>query len=58
MYYLLLSFIGESPTSTSVSVPQRKKKEGREVDEDGCSDLFNPQKRHCSEDGMSNVAGE
>ncbi|KAJ8373777.1 hypothetical protein SKAU_G00043570 [Synaphobranchus kaupii] len=38
---------GESPTSTSVSVPQRGRKRGREVDDDGGSDPC--------EDGSSDI---
>ncbi|XP_048025226.1 uncharacterized protein LOC125254587 isoform X2 [Megalobrama amblycephala] len=53
------SVCGDSPTSTSVSQRKTKKgvKRGREVDEDGFSDLFSPKKKpaQSSEDGDSDV---
>ncbi|XP_031147359.1 uncharacterized protein LOC116044389 isoform X4 [Sander lucioperca] len=52
-----LSIRGKSPTSTSGSVPQRKRKRVNEVDEDGGSDLLSPKRRlePLSEDGSSGV---
>ncbi|XP_058229968.1 uncharacterized protein LOC131343785 isoform X2 [Hemibagrus wyckioides] len=41
---------GESSTSNSVSVREKQKKQGRELDEDGCSDHFSPPKKQHSED--------
>ncbi|XP_044055521.1 uncharacterized protein LOC122877691 isoform X2 [Siniperca chuatsi] len=52
-----LSVCAESHTWTSVTVPQRERKRGREVVEDGGSDLFSPKNRYDqgSEDGDSDM---
>nr|XP_033470397.1 uncharacterized protein LOC117249113 [Epinephelus lanceolatus] len=45
----------ENPMSPSETVPQEGKKRAREVDDDGCLDLFSPRKKldPCNEDDQS-----